>query len=255
MKHHKANLIGAILSLIICIPPYAKGDDAEGPDWRNYDALLKTHVAKGVKHGISLALVDYAALGNDPDLQRTLNLIANYPRDRLNDRNQRLAFFINAYNVLALKMVADRWPVDSIKDIGTLFHSVWNKKAGIVMGREMTLDEIENDVLRAMGDPRIHFTIVCASVSCPDLRAEAYRADRLPAQFDDQIWAFLTNSGKGLQWAGNSLILSPIFDWFEEDFDRTGGVIRFIQGYRNDIPDNARIRYFDYDWSVNARRR
>lgn len=253
MKTQKANLIGAILSLILCMPLYSKADAAEEPDWSNYDALLTSHVGRGVKHGISLTLVDYSGLRNDPRLEQIVELIAEYPPNRLTDRNQRLAFYINAYNVLAMKMVAEHWPVHSIKDIGNLFRSVWHKRAGIVTGREMTLDEIENDVLRPIGDPRVHFAIVCASVSCPDLRTEAYRANRLPAQFDDQIKSFLTNTGKGLQLSGNELFLSPIFDWFEEDFEPTGGVLRFLQGYRNDIPDSARPRYLDYDWSVNAR--
>jgi len=247
-----------LLSLLLFVPGGVVADTTAEPDkspWDTYDVLLKTYVSEGTKHGISLTLVDYAGLRSDPRLNKVLRMIARYPRDRLNTKDKKLSFYINVYNLLAMKLVADHWPVDSIKDIGSLFHSVWNKKAGIVMGRELTLDEIENDILRPMGDPHIHFAIVCASVSCPDLRTEAYREERLRSQLDAQVNSFIDNSEKGMKLSGNKLTLSSIFNWFEDDFDATGGVLSFIRGYRREIPIDADIGYFDYDWSVNARPR
>lgn len=257
MKTCAAKLSGLLLFLFFSAPAPLLASPATAPmtsPWDTYDALLKTYVSVGAKHGISLTLIDYTGLKSDPRLQQVLTAIAQYPRDQLNTKDKRLAFYINTYNLLAIKMVADHWPIDSIKDVGSLFHSVWNKKAGIVMGRELTLDEIENDILRPMGDPHIHFAIVCASVSCPNLRPEAYRVDRLGAQLNDQVRGFLANPRKGMRLAAGTLTLSPIFDWFDDDFETSGGVLRFIQGYRSEVRDGVDIRYFDYDWSVNARR-
>jgi len=256
MKTCAAKLSGLLLILFLIGPGPLLANPATLPvasPWDTYDALLKTYVSDGNKHGISLTLVDYTGLKRDPRFQQVLTAIAQYPRDQLNTKDKRLAFYINAYNLLAMKVVADHWPVDSIKDIGSLFRSVWKKKAGIVMGRELALDEIENDILRPMGDPHIHFAIVCASVSCPNLRTEPYRANLLQAQFDDQVRRFLGNPEKGMRQTGGAVTLSPIFDWFEEDFETSGGVLAFIQGYRSEVPSDVDIRYIDYDWSVNAR--
>ena len=116
----------------------------------------------------------------------------------------------------------------------------------------VTLDEIEHQILRPMGEPRIHFAIVCASLSCPDLRREAFTAERLDAQLQEQTQAFLDNVSKGLQLAGTRVEVSQIFDWFEEDFDSAGGVEAFVRRYR-ELPDQIRLRAdIPYNWNLNA---
>jgi hypothetical protein len=112
-----------------------------------------------------------------------------------------------------------------------------------------------------MGDPRIHGAIVCASVSCPALRREAFDAARLDAQLDDQMRRFLASPGKGLRVdaAGGSVHLSRIFDWFDEDFEAAGGALAFAARYAPEParawlaahPD-ARVRWLPYDWSLNS---
>ena len=101
--------------------------------------------------------------------------------------------------------------------------------------------------------PHLLFPLVCASFSCPTLRMEAYRSARLDVQLDEHVRDFLANPHKGLANRGNALPLSPIFNWFGDDFDVSGGVLPFVKRYRRSIPDDVDIRYFDYDWSVNAR--
>jgi len=105
--------------------------------------------------------------------------------------------------------------------------------------------------LRKMAEPRIHFAIVCASVSCPDLRYEAYQAEHLDAQLNEQAASFLSNTGKGAQLLHGELSLSSIFKWFSDDFDQVGGVLSFVKKHSviqvKEISD-----YLDYDWSLNA---
>lgn len=120
--------------------------------------------------------------------------IKQFPVKNLSSREKKLAFYINSYNILALKMVVDHWPLKSIKDIGSLFRPVWGKVAGTISGKLVSLDDIENDIIRPMGEPRIHLAIVCASVSCPDLRTEPYTAKKLDSQLDEQVRLFLNNN-------------------------------------------------------------
>ena len=151
------------------------------------------------------------------------------------------------------------YPIDSIRSIGGLFSPVWKKPAGEIAGRPYTLHEIEHEILRPMGEPRIHAAIVCASLSCPPLRREPYRAAELDAQLDDNSRRWLSDPRKGarIDRSSRTLHLSPILDWFAEDFD--GGVVAFVGAH---LPaDEAewlraqgralRVRYFDYDWSLN----
>ena len=167
---------------------------AEEPDWTSYQAVL-SHVKPGQKNGISLMLVDYPTLKSTHILDKAYQEISVFNLERLSTREEKLAFYINTYNILALKMVTDHWPIDSIKDIGSLLSPVWDKPAGELGGKTVTLGDVEHKILRPMGEPRIHLAIVCASVSCPDLRNEVYTAAKLEAQLDDQARRFLDNTG------------------------------------------------------------
>jgi len=222
------------------------------PDWHDYAKVLQS-VKQGQKHGVSLALVDYTTIKKSGQLDQVYQQIARYPVSALSGREEKLAFYINSYNILALKMVADHWPVKSIKDIGRFFSPVWGKEAGTIDGRVLSLDDVENTIIRPMGEPRIHLAIVCASVSCPDLRDEPYIASKLNQQLESQVNAFLRNDKKGLRVEGNEIVVSKIFKWFKEDFEPLGGVNAFIHSYRTDLPVNYSINAdLNYDWSVNA---
>ena len=222
------------------------------PDWSALDALLTAHVAPATLHGVAVNAVDYAGLARDPRLGEVATLLENHPLDALEGKAEKLAFYINAYNVFALRLVAEHLPLASIKDIGSLFHPVWKMDAGRLGGDSVSLDDIEHGRLRKMGEPRMHMAIVCASVSCPDLRTEAYRATHLDAQLDDQARRFLANPGKGARLDGDTLEASRIFDWFEDDFDAVGGVEAFVRRYR-ELPAAVDIDAdIDYDWRLNG---
>jgi uncharacterized membrane protein YdjX (TVP38/TMEM64 family) len=239
----------------------ASGEPAAAMDSEAYARLVKAHVRSGTVNGIRLHLVDYNAVKTDPAYAQALADFAEAKLDRLGTEADRLAFWANAYNLLAIKAVLDRYPVQSIKDGGSLLRSIWKKKVGTVAGQAYALDDIEHGILRKeFPEPRVHFAIVCASLSCPDLRLEPYQAARLNAQLADAAATFLANTTKGLQPGpdGKTARVSSIFKWFADDFAAQGGVAQFIR--RNaDRAVAARLAgltdhglsYLDYDWSLN----
>jgi len=233
---------------------------AKADDTTAYGRLLAKHVRPGTVDGIRGNLVDYRALAADPDYATALRDLAAAEPAVL-DEKARFALWANAYNLLAIKTVVDRYPIASIKDGGSFLSPIWKRKVGAVAGQEFSLDEIEHGVLRKeFHEPRVHFAIVCASLSCPDLRAEPYVAERLDAQLDEQARSFLANAGKGLAPGddGKSARVSSIFKWFRDDFAPAGGVAAYL---RAKAPPEVAARvagltddglaYLDYDWTLN----
>ncbi|RMD80121.1 MAG: DUF547 domain-containing protein [Gammaproteobacteria bacterium] len=229
---------------------------AREPDWGLYGAILADHLRPASRGGIPYQGVDYPALRRDPRWPRLLERLARFDEAALAGRAERLAFWINAYNILAMDTVLRHWPVDSIKEAGGWLTPVWDLPAGTVAGRRVSLGEVEHRILRPMGEPRIHFAIVCASVSCPDLRAEPYTAARLEAQLEDQARRYLA-SPKGARREGATWHLSRIFAWFEEDFARVGGVAAFVRPRLPASPGAAAPAFqrweadLPYDWHLN----
>ena len=229
-------------------------------DFSGWDDLLKKYVKPGMKDGVSLNLVDYRGIGRDPEYKKLISDLASYT-PTFSSTREKIAFWTDVYNIFAVKMIVDNPGVNSIKDAGSLLRSVWKKDAGAVGGKTYTLNEIEHGILRKLGDPRIHAAIVCASVSCPDLRIEAFDPARLDEQLDDQMKRFLSNRGKGLDidMRNREIRLSSIFKWFEDDFEKKGGVRAFVARYLRPSlaafvknPNNS-IVYMDYNWSLNGR--
>jgi len=228
-------------------------------DFSDWDALLKKHVKATTIEGVALNAIAYTELKADPGFKRVVDGLKMASRKELKTHEEKLTFWINVYNVLAVKVVVDNYPVKSIKDVGSIFKSVWKRPAGVVAGKERTLNEVEHEILRKMGDPRIHVAIVCASVSCPDIRKEAYTAERLNEQLDDQMRKFLENKEKGLRVDAKKkrIYLSAIFKWVKEDFESQGGVISFISRYVSPSEKKSleefgkNLKYLDYNWDLN----
>ena len=212
--------------------------------------------------------VDYAALKeNRVDLDRFLAALGHSQVKGLS-REAQIAFWCNAYNAVVVHYVLERYPeVGSVKEVSGFFSGF----RFLVAGRQMTLDEIEAEA-RNLGDPRVHFAVVCASTSCPDLRPEAYRADILDQQLEEDTARFLSDSSKGLDWdrEGNTLHLSSIFKWYAGDFTGGSTVVayfsrgRVLDWIRPRLPAELavqveerepKIRYLEYDWSLNDRPR
>jgi hypothetical protein len=204
--------------------------------------------------------VDYRGLGLGGEWPRLLTSLARAHPEALESREERLAFWINAYNILAIQVVLDHYPIDGIREAGNLIRPVWKRNAGIVGGRNVSLGWIEHEVLRPLGEPRIHAAIVCASVSCPALRREPFDATRLDAQLDDALRGLLADPDKGLRIDRDreELLLSRIFKWFSDDFAEQGGVLAAVAQHgpaevRDWLEQNPqpRIAYLDYDWGLN----
>lgn len=206
--------------------------------------------------------VDYRGLRDEPRWRELVASIEATDPAALGSREARLAFWIDAYNVLAIDVVVRERPEESIRDVGSFLFPAWKRSVATIRGRERSLDEIEHEILRPMGEPRIHGAIVCASVSCPPLRREPYRPERLDAQLRDNVRRWLADPRKGLRVDRDTetVWLSPIFEWFEEDFEAAGGVRAFVWRHAPEAEarwlaahgDGIRVRYLDYDWSLNA---
>ena len=242
------NIVAGIIVLGLSISAFAVE-----PDWGDYARLLQENVTTGQFKGTRLNRVNYTRLKQDPGFEKVVKQLETCSPEALANNQERLAFYINAYNILAMKMVLDHWPLKSIRDAGNFIAPVWKKEAGQIGGTTLSLDEIENKILRPMGEPRIHMAIVCASVSCPDLRQEPYRGKELDRQLDEQAGSFLSNPEKGLHVDGTEARTSRIFDWFEDDF-KPGheSVEKFIRHY-TDLPSGLKLKAdLPYDWSLNG---
>lgn len=210
--------------------------------------------------------VDYAGLQSDADSLLSPYLEQLGATDPATmDRDEQLAFWINAYNAYTLKLIVDHYPLENIwavtpgpaepKD-----DSPFLLEVGPVADTVRTLDEIEHDIIRERFDePRIHFALVCAAKSCPRLRREAYTGPRLDRQLEDQTNTFLHDDEKNrIPAGGDRLALSRIFDWYGEDFGATDADLqRFLAPYfEGDVRDrlaNAafEVDYQSYDWTLN----
>lgn len=166
-------------------------------------------------------------------------------------KDEQLAFLINTYNAYQLKQVIDHYPIKSIKDVGSFFSSPWSKEFFTLFGEPASLDHVEHGLIRTIFDePRIHFAVNCASISCPPLMAEAFVADRLNEQLEAATFNFLRDTAAN-RLEGDELYLSKIFNWYADDFKQ--GVIPFVAKYRPDWTANGtpELGYTDYDWNLN----
>ena len=238
---------------------------ADRPDVAHYRAVLQEHVDS---HG----QVSYRALKASPDkLSRYLQWVANLDPGVVGSwgAKARIAFWINTYNAWTLKAIIDHYPIKSIRKIP----SVWDKKSFTALGRLMSLNEVEHEVLRKRFDePRIHFALVCASVGCPILWNEPYTGARLDAQLDDQVRRFVRLARNlRLDHEAGKVGLSSIFDWYGKDFvprarrdtasreEINRAVLDYLAPFvsprdrelmsRKGVP----VGFVAYDWSLNER--
>jgi hypothetical protein len=253
--HRRNHLVPIALAAALCL---AAAPAAARLDLSLYAALLERHTA--VVDDEAGVRVDYAGLRASSAWRRLVAGLAEATPPDAAQRDAKLAFWINIYNILAIQLVVQHEPEESIRDIGNLLRPVWKRRAGVVAGEPVTLDWIEHDVLRPMGDPRIHAAIVCASVSCPPLLREPWDPERVDAQLDAALRSFLADRRKGLRVdrSADAVRLSKIFDWFAGDFDDGAGVLAGLAPWlppadRAWLADHPapRIRYFPYDWRLN----
>ena len=240
-----------------------------------WSALLSRHVSWNAQNTASA--VDYDGFLDDrTGLAAYLGGVAAVTRSEFDSwsTSERRAFLINAYNAYTVELILTRYPdVESIRDLGSLFKSPWKQAFFTLFGAPQTLDGIEHGLLRGASDyddPRIHFAVNCASIGCPALRPEAYRPGELDSQLEQQTQGFLRDRSRNrFDAEADTLYVSPIFDWYDEDFDRpfrgATSLAGFLVLYRDALgmDEGAAkrlasgaidIEFLDYDWSLNKRR-
>ena len=188
--------------------------------------------------------------------------------------DEQLSFLINAYNGFTLQLINQNYAkfqngkAESIKDLGSFFSSPWKKSFFTLLDEKRGLDNVEHDMIRVWFErPRIHAAVVCAAVSCPPLRNEAFIADKLDLQLDDQMRQFLSDDQSNtIDISKNRVQLSSIFKWYAEDFEKGqqgfNSLKDLIYIYQADMANDPQqltflqkqefsIRYLDYDWRLN----
>lgn len=222
------------------------------PSHQIWDQLVKAHVKPN-------GMVDYKGFIKDKAKleQYTKLLSENAPDRKTWSKNQQLAYWINAYNAFTVKLIVDNYPTKSIRDLGPklkipLIKDVWHYKFFKIGGVESSLDEIEHSILRKEFDePRIHFAINCASVSCPPLLNEAFVPEKLESQLQKVAITFINDPTRN-KITPDAVQISSIFLWFKGDFTKKGSLIDFLNLYSKvKIKSNAKISHLDYNWNLN----
>lgn len=207
-----------------------------------WEELLKKYVTED-------GSVNYKGFQKDAkDLAVYIKMLKmGYSKINEYSQEKKLAFWINAYNALTVDLILRHYPVKSIKDI----KDPWGQRLWKFGDKWLNLNDIEHKILREMGEPRIHFAIVCASESCPKLQNEAFTASNLEELLTKSTKEFLKDNSKN-EITKNSLKLSKIFKWFAKDFKQNGSLIDFLNRYTDiNISEGARKSYIDYNWNLN----
>jgi len=224
-------------------------------------AALLEHLLRPQPDGRRLVAYRDAGPAERAALEAYLAALSATPVSRL-ARAEQMAFWINLYNALTVKVVLDHWPVRSIRDIdispGLFADGPWGARLIAVEGEPLPLDDIEHRILRPIWrDARIHYAVNCASMGCPDLALEPYRGDRIDAQLDRAGFEFV-NHPRAVRIDKGKLFVSSIYHWFKEDFggnDRA--VVEHLCAYAAPplamvLQQYARIDGHAYDWAINA---
>ena len=254
--------------LLLVLLSWAPGTLAQAPiraaesDHSLFTEVLKDHV-RGDR-------VDYARLKLDARLEDYIDQLQNTNPSDFGPEEAK-AFWLNVYNAFTLKLIVENYPVTSINELhfcGSLYlgtalgRTVWKTWQFEIYGETYTLDRVEHEILRGRyRDFRVHAGLVCASVGCPPLRAEAYEKEHIEEQLDDQMRQWLADENRNYyDHQSNTLHLSRIFDWFENDFTGAGrslveAILPFMRAEdRNAIEQAAQVpavEFRDYDWSLN----
>lgn len=227
-----------------------------------WDRLLKAYI---VPDATGLNRVDYKRFkaAGHKDLKTYVAALQKVDPSKL-DKPEQFAFWANLYNSRTIDVVLDKYPVKSIKEVslgGGLKALVgggpWQATIAKINGVAMSLDDIENKVLRAVfKDPRVHYSVNCASVGCPNLPTEAFTGARLEAMLEAGARAFV-NSPRGIKVEGGKVVhASSIYTWFEADFGGSAAkVLDHVRTYaeptlKQKLEGITTIVGYDYDWAL-----
>lgn len=242
--------LAIILSLLVGFQIAQAQESIREVDHSIWDELLKEHVSPE-------GWVDYAGFQKDRDtLKKYLDwLSSNPPAEELS--MEALAYWINAYNAFTVELILQYYPLESIRDIGSKImipkiNSPWDIRFITIGDQKYDLNNIEHSILRKkFNDPRIHFSIVCASRSCPRLRNRAYTAGNVQRFLEEDATLFVNDPSRN-SLSTHQLNLSKIFSWYGGDFTGKGSLVDFLNQYsETKIDADADISFLNYDWSLN----
>ena len=235
--------------LMICAATFTTAQsDTNARD--GFSALLEQHVVDGV--------VDYTGFRDKPALDTYIEYVANKTDVESLPLNEQLAFYINAYNALAIKGILNgKSPKSFFGRVGYFYNAKY-----IIAGKKTNLYDFEHKVIRPLGEPRIHFGLVCASTSCPKLRSEAYTPEALDRQLNESATDFINDTSKNhFDLEKDRAHLSKIFDWFKKDFEVDSSLQQYIAQFIQDETVKAKlstndfsIKHNKYDWSLNGKK-
>lgn len=267
-----------LMLIMLCIAVIANGGQAiaapEANLWDRWqvhadtETVLVDHdpldsfLARYVVTRNGMNLVDYGAVtpADRDALENYIETLEGTNVDLLT-RDQQFAFWVNLYNAATVRLILNHYPVDSIRDIdispGFFSDGPWQAKILRVSGEKLSLDDIEHRILRPIWkDPRIHYAVNCASIGCPELARQAYRAYALEAMLNSAARAFV-NHPRGVRVDRGDLFVSRIYKWYAEDFGNSDSdMIAHIRAYANpalsaQLSMMTRIRKYHYDWTLN----
>lgn len=215
-------------------------------DHSSWSKLLQKHVSDS-------GTVNYKGfISESTEFNAYLNELSSHHPASNWSREDVLAYWINAYNAFTIKLIVDNYPIKSIKDIEPIFGVPWYYDFIKIQENTYDLDYIEHQILRKMNEPRIHFAIVCASYSCPNLLNEAFESVTLEKQLESQATFFINDTGKNII-NDSTVELSKIFEWFGQDFEtETTSLVDYINKYSKlKISESNEVKYLDYKWELN----
>lgn len=242
-------IIFALLTLLVAPPILLSGGGSVHSD---FTVVLKRHVRGGT--------VNYSKLKDDKGLSSYLSALSNSKPGALSG-DEKKAFWINAYNAFTLKVIVNNWPVKSIRDING--GKVWDKKWIMIDSKTYSLNQIENEILRPMGDARVHYALVCAAKGCPPLRSDAYMPSTLSKQLDEQARQYVRRGpGHSYSVKTKTAKVSQLYKWYASDFGKGSvGLIKHLAQFSDlsiakvmkQSPGAWKVEYVKYDWTINGR--
>lgn len=224
----------------------------------SYTELLEKHIiVNDKKEGIFVTSVNYAGWSTDPLHREAMAYLKQVKDPHSIPPVEQMAFWINVYNYLTIDLIVQTKEQESIRNLDGMIRNIWRIQKWNLFGGEYTLHEIEHKILRPMNEPRIHYAINCASLSCPDLRGAPYNSRGLFSQLAEQEAKFVADPTKGIyvEFDANGKVteikVSPLFKWYKHDFTGKHSIHSLLKRYKR-VKTKHALKFMKYNWKLNG---
>ena len=263
-KQQPLTMLQAFTILLVALMLYPSSANAY-PEQEHYEGflaaygeLLEQHIIPNDrKEEIFLTSVNYVRWSVDPLHRHAMVQLQQIKDPYAIPPVEQMAFWINIYNYLTVDLIVQAREKESIRNLDGLVRNVWQIKKWELFGKTYTLDEIEHKILRPMNEPRIHYAINCASLSCPDLRDTPYRGRGLFTQLEEQETKFIADPTKGVYVEFDAtgkvvaVKVSQIFKWYKRDFTGKHSIQALLEKHKQ-IVIKGNPKYLKYNWELNG---